>query len=318
MISVDDENVFKQYYQVSYDFNTSSLNEMEIDQIKILVKEKRVNYALAPIGEKIFNFIAEQYPNIHFELVKLDSDKIDGMLYIPKSGYDKAYIILNRKKPFINQIFAAAHEYFHYIKDYETIKEKPYICCLSSLNSINEKKASRFAAEILLPEEALRKEIKFYKVRNKSNDNNGFSFEEYAVISMLLTIKYQLPLKAVIYRLHEEGYINNIDKFIKNYSVIKSVLMQIEIFRDDIELLYGNANSAIDNEGIIYQQIEMVYKNGLASREEIIKDANKLNLNKDLINSFFDVIDEEDEEDDEEDDDTEILNRIQKKWGGER
>lgn len=313
MISVDNDEIFKQYYQVSYDFNTSSLSEKQIYDIKTLVKEKRVSYALAPIGEKIFNFIIEQSTNIHFELVELNSDKIDGMLYIPKSGDDKAYIILNGKKPFINQIFAAAHEYYHYINDYVTMKEKPYFCCLKTLNSINEKKASRFAAELLLPEEALKKEIGFYKARNKSYDKKDFDFKEYAIISMILTIKYQLPLKAVIYRLHEEGYIDNINRFIKNYNVIKSVLMQIEIFKDNINNLYSNENSAINNIYVIYQQMEMAYKSGLASREEIIRDADNLNLNKDIINSFFDIIDETDDDGD----DTEILNLIKSKWGGD-
>ena len=130
-----DEDVFKQYYQTNYDFNTTSLDEDEIDEIKSLVKEKRVNYALAPIGEKIFSFIVEQNSNINFELVKLDTTNVDGMLYIPESGNEKAYIILNGNKPLVNQIFAAAHEYYHYIKDYESIKEKPYICCLSSASA---------------------------------------------------------------------------------------------------------------------------------------------------------------------------------------
>ena len=130
---------------------------------------------------------------------------------------------------------------------------------------------------------------------------------------MLLTIKYQLPLKAVIYRLHEEGYIENIDRFIKNYDVIKCVLMQIKIFKEDVELLYNNLNSEVDNGGIIYKQIEMAYRNGLASREEIIKDADELHLNKDVVNSFFDSIDESDEEDD----DSKILSIIKQKWGGE-
>jgi len=313
MISVDDDKLFKRYYQGTYDFNTSSLSNLEINEIKILVKEKRVNYALAPIGEKIFNYITDQNPNIHFELVGLDTEKIDGMLYIPQNGDDKAYIILNGKKPFINQIFAAAHEYYHYIKDYESIRKQPYVCSLSSLNSKSEKKASRFAAELLLPEEALRNEIRLYKSQNDWNDKKKITFEEYAALSMILTIKYQLPLKAAIYRLHEDGYIDNIDEFIENYDVIKSVLMQIELLKNDVELLYGCSNRRIDNGSIIYRQIEAAYKHGLASREEIIKDADKLNLNMDIIMRFFDTI----EDLDEEEDSSELINMIKKQWGGD-
>lgn len=314
MISLDNEAIFKEYYQANYDFNTSALKEEEIDDIKILVKEKRVNYAQAPIGDKIFDLIMDQHPNLRFELVKLDNENINGMLYIPKNGEDKAYIIINGNKPFINQIFTAAHEFYHYIRDYEIIKKKPYICCLSSLKDINEKKASRFAAELLLPEEALKQEVRNFKKRINILVDKNFSFGMYAYLSILLTIKYELPLKAVIYRLHEEGYIGNIDQFIDNYDVIKCLLKQTEIFQKDIKTLYNHQNRILDNVAIVYQQIEVCYKRGLASREEIIKDIDLLDLNKEIIESFFDEINVDDEE---EEDDLEILDFIQKKRGGE-
>ncbi|MCD8076236.1 MAG: hypothetical protein LUF27_14620 [Lachnospiraceae bacterium] len=133
MISVNNQELFEQYYQREYDFNTNSLSEDEVDSIKALVKEKRVDYALAPIGEKIFGWITEQDTNIHFEVVDFNSDKIDGLLYIPQSGFDKAYIVLNSKKPLINQIFAAAHEYYDYVRDGENIKKTKYFYILSTI-----------------------------------------------------------------------------------------------------------------------------------------------------------------------------------------
>ncbi len=312
MISINDERVFEQYYQACYDFNTSALSEQEIDRIKALAKEKRVNYALAPIGEKIFDFISEQCSDINFELVQLDSDNIDGMLYIPVSGSEKAYIIINGRKPFVNQIFAAAHEYYHYICDYEEVKEKPYICSLSSLKNSIEKKASRFAAELLLPEEALKNEIKNFKRIFNIAEKRTIGFADYAYISMLLTVKYGLPLKAVIYRLHEEGFVSNINTFIKNYDVIKCVLLQIEMFKERVGILYSIDNNALDNEHILYQQMEKAYRNGLASREEILKDAETLRLNKNIINLYFDNIEEEDESEAE----NEIISVIKQKWRG--
>lgn len=56
MVSVDNQKLFEKYYQAEYDFNTASLTEEDIDHIKELVKEKRVNYALAPMGEKVFGW----------------------------------------------------------------------------------------------------------------------------------------------------------------------------------------------------------------------------------------------------------------------
>lgn len=73
-------------------------------------------------------------------MVSFDSDKIDGMLYIPTTGKERAYIILNANKPLANQIFTAAHEFYHYVKDYQRFKETPYICDFSMLKDVNEKK----------------------------------------------------------------------------------------------------------------------------------------------------------------------------------
>ena len=38
MRALYDEDVFKQYYQTNYDFNTTSLDEDEIDEINKLIK----------------------------------------------------------------------------------------------------------------------------------------------------------------------------------------------------------------------------------------------------------------------------------------
>lgn len=104
MSSIDQDELFEQYYQNEYDFNTASLSADEIADIKKLVREKRVDYALAPMGTGVFNWILKQNSNIRFELVAFEAEKIDGLLYIPITGKERAYIILNSKKPLANQI----------------------------------------------------------------------------------------------------------------------------------------------------------------------------------------------------------------------
>ena len=306
---VNEKDIFEKYYQKEYDFNTTSLSEDEIDDIKRLVSEKRVDYALAPIGEQIFSFIIAQNQNIRVQIIDFDTEKVDGMLYIPQNGREKAHIILNGNKPLINQIFAAAHEYYHYIKDYESIKSQPYICNFSTLQSVNEKKASRFAAELLLPEEALRREVRILIKQFDANIKKKLGYQVFAVISILLTIKYQLPLKAVIYRLYEEGIIDEIDWYIQNYDVIKCVLLQINVMKDKIDHLYSNENNLVNNYTIIYQQMEKVYKSGYASREEILKDAQRLQLNIEIIESFFETFNDSDDDED----DSDIISMIKSK-----
>ena len=83
MTSIDHKEVFEQYYQNEYDFNTGSLSAMEVADLKKLVREKRVDYNLAPLGVGIFDWILKQNSNLRFERVSFDSEKIDGLLYIP-------------------------------------------------------------------------------------------------------------------------------------------------------------------------------------------------------------------------------------------
>ncbi len=311
MSSMDYNGLFEQYYQKEYDFNTASLSLDEIADIKRLVREKRADYAQAPMGTGVFNWILKQNSNIRFELVPFDSEKIDGMLYIPTTGKERAYIILNANKPLANQIFAAAHEFYHYVKDYQKFKEAPYICDFGMLKDVNEKKACRFAAELLLPEEALLHEIQDYCRIMDISAMKTMDFNGFATSIIFLTVKYQMPLKAVIYRLAEEHYIDSIEKYIENYDFIKKVLQEIKIFGKRVDELYGIENSYVFPYSSIYQDMERVFSTGNVTRENILEDACKLDLDMNLINDF---LVEEIETDDDEDDD-ELFSIINAKRG---
>lgn len=312
MSDINYEELFEHYYQKEYDFNTSSLSPAQIKEIKQTARQMRVDYALAPMGIGIFNWIINQNSNIRFEMVSFDSENIDGMLYVPTTGKDCAYIILNINKPLINQIFTAAHEFYHYIKDYKKFREAPYICNFNKLEDINEMCASRFAAELLLPEEALSREIKEYLGNMKIPDINQMTFHQCAILMIFLTVKYQMPLKAVMYRLTEEGYIKNIEEYIKNYEFIKNVLREIEIFKKRVEELYKKENNYVLPYSSTYVDMESAFSTGMASREEIIEDAKKLELDMKLIDG---ILSQDEEDDEEETDDEELFALIRAKRG---
>ena len=309
MSSIDNNELFEKYYQTEYDFNTTSLSLDEIDAIKKLAREKRVDYALAPIGVRVFDLIQKQSSDIRFELVAFESDKIDGMLYIPTSGKERAYIILNSNKPLVNQIFTAAHEFYHYIKDYQVFKEKPYICDFSVLKDVNEKKACRFAAEILFPEEALYREVRDCCRGLQVTDFKSLNFNQVASFIIVMTVKYQIPLKAVIYRLKEEHFIEDVKKYIENYEFIKKVLQGIQIFREQVSMLYGMTNNFIVPYSKTYQDMETSFAAGNASKEDIVRDAKILSLDMNLINAMV----EQDEMTDDDDDDDELFSIINAK-----
>ena len=295
-----DNKLLEKYYQRSYDFNTESLDKSEVTRIKRLAKEKRVNYNLAPLGGEIFRLIEEREPDIRFELVDFDSDEIDGMLYIPKVGSNRGYIILNSNRPFVSQVFAAAHEYYHYLEDYGAKRNTPFICNLQELDNIKEKRASRFAAEILLPEEALRAEILSFRQKLQIAAERELRLDDYAILSIYLTIKYQMPLKAVIYRFCEEGFIREADKFIEQYGVLKAFLFELTVREKEFETIYANENPYVDVNDI-YSQMRDAYVTGFASRDEILKDSEVLGLDLTLIEAFLEpyVEDMDDEKDDE-------------------
>ena len=310
MSSIDHKELFEQYYQSEYDFNTASLSTDEIAEIKKLVREKRVDYNLAPLGTGVFDWILKQNSHIRFERVDFDSEKIDGMLYIPTMGKERAYIILNSNKPLINQIFTAAHEYYHYIMDYRQFKNVPYICDFNMLKDVNEMKACRFAAELLLPEEAILREIQDY-LRLNNKIKRDLDFRDFGAMIIFLTIKYQIPLKAVIYRFYEEHYINDIDEFIKNYEFIKKVLKEIKIFRKAVSVLYNNENDYVLPYSSTYQDMEKAFVTGNASRESILEDAARLEMDMNVIHDFL----AEDDEVEDDDDDDELFSIINTKRG---
>ena len=311
MSSIDYKEIFEQYYQNVYDFNTTSLSADEIAEIKKLAREKRVDYNLAPMGTGIFEWILKENSNIRFEKVPFDSEKIDGMLYIPTTGKERAYIILNSNRPLINQIFTAAHEYYHYIKDYQRFKEIPYICDFSLLKDVNEMKACRFAAELLLPEEALFRETQDYCRAMNLASIKEMEFNHFAALIIFLTEKYQIPLKAVIYRLAEECYIDSVDKYIENYGFIKKVLQEIKIFGKRVDELYSTENNYVIPYSSTYQDMEKAFATGNASRENILEDAAKLGLEMNVIDDFL----PENVEVEDEDDDDELFSIINAKWG---
>ena len=136
-------------------------------------------------------------------------------------------------------------------------------------------------------------------------------FGDFAAMIIILTVRYQIPLKAVIYRFYEEHHIDNIDKFIENYDFIKQILKKINIFRKSVKILYGTENDYILPYSSTYQDMEKAFVTGNASKENILEDAVKLELD---MNVIYDFLAEEDDVEDDDDDD-ELFSIINAKRG---
>lgn len=180
------------------------------------------------------------------------------------------------------------------------------------LKDVNEKKACRFAAEILFPEEALNREVRDYCRSLRATDFKSLNFNQIASFIIVMTVKYQMPLKAVIYRLEEEHFTENVEKYIENYGFIKKVLQEIQIFSEPVSMLYGTVNNFIIPYSKTYQDMETSFITGNASKEDIIEDAKILSLDMDLINE---LVEQDEISDDEEEDDEELFSIINAKRG---
>lgn len=122
-----DELLLKQYSQSRYDFNPNALSPEEIQQVKQLAVEKRSEYGIAPIGTDIFIYIRDREQNLYFETEVFENKELDAMIYLPNPNKESAFIILNSGQPLLNQIFATAHEYYHYLKDLDSIRRNPLL-----------------------------------------------------------------------------------------------------------------------------------------------------------------------------------------------
>ena len=90
------------------------------------------------------------------------------------------------------------------------------------------------------------------------------------------------------------------------------MLREIEIFKIRVEELYKKENNYVLPYSSTYVDMERAFSTGNASREEILEDAKKLELDMKLID---DILAQDTEEDDEETDDEELFALIRAKRG---
>lgn len=109
------------------------------------------------------------------------------------------FIGLNTSLPYDEQIFALAHELYHF----RTKTGKSY-CDDDTEDPVLEKKADRFAAELLLPGDTLRSRV-ISEFGDTLIDCNLYLRTLRFVVR--LQCEWWLPYRSIVRRLFEEGYI---------------------------------------------------------------------------------------------------------------
>ncbi|MBQ9304089.1 ImmA/IrrE family metallo-endopeptidase, partial [Butyrivibrio sp.] len=183
--------------------NNIILTPREIIEIKQLAKDMRAAFGVndeVPIANDIKMFLDKQgillceYPfqensKIDAEIVRFETD-----------NKPLIFIGLNSSLYYDEQIFALAHEIYHF----KTETGKAYNIDKNTEDDRIEKRADRFAAELLLPEGVLRSYVILEFGQDGIESNNILGILRF-IAGIQLT--WWLPYKSIVLRLREEGLI---------------------------------------------------------------------------------------------------------------
>lgn len=249
------------------------LGKAQIKQIKQLAEDTRRIfgvYADVPIANDILVLLERQgiilceYPFSASEESHTDAT----ITWFETERDVLTFIGLNTSLCFDEQIFALAHELYHFL----TKTGKAYTADAEEEDAVTEREADRYAAELLLPGEALRK-----RVFTEFPGGTIAVQERLRVLRFIarLQCEWWLPYRAIVNRLEEEGYLDE-----EMYSIL---------YQDDVrsaESEYGRILKSLDKEkytllnektnkkGISGSALEVIMKNfedGLIGEDEFTK-----------------------------------------------
>ena len=174
---------------------------------------------------------------------------------------------LNTSLPYDEQIFAIAHELYHH-----TTRTGMSYSEEESEDPVVEKAADRFAAELLLPQSALRRQI----MREFDSEKIGADQEQRILRFIVrLQCEWWLPYHAIVNRIYEEGHIEK-DFFDRLYKVNDrdSNGAYGRLFRAIDEEKYNFLNSPTKRKGVSIAALETIilnYEDGMVSDNEFIE-----------------------------------------------
>lgn len=241
--------------------NIIILNEIEIEAIRKLAEEQR--RVLGFVGETaIANDIFTIIDNINILLleypIKSDNERqafSATLMYSTEGDKELVFIGLNTADYFDKQVFAIAHELYHYFT-----KTGSHLSRLSEdQNNLIEVKANRFAAEFLLPENTLESIV--------LNEFKMSSLKHIQIKTLLRFIArmqctWWLPYRSLVKRLREINAIT-IEQYDKLYAVDERDMggEYGRIGKAINKEMFIKLNMSTDNIGTSPKNIEIVIRN---------------------------------------------------------
>lgn len=178
------------------------LNEVQIEEIRKLVGEQRQVLGFigeTPIGHDIFTILEKK----NIILLEYPVKSVDGtpsfsaaLMYSEEEAQELIFIGLNTADYFDKQIFAVAHELYHFFT-----KTGSHLSRLDEEeHNLIEAMANRFAAEFLLPEIVLKS-----LVLNEFKTNSLFDIQFNPLLRFIarLHCTWWLPYRSLVKRLKE-------------------------------------------------------------------------------------------------------------------
>ena len=188
------------------------------------------------IGTQIFQILSLHARVIYYPLGK---ESVWGFTRIKgaRGGgqSQKPFVVINSSIPIDCQVFAAAHELYHIWED-DKVDVVPAYVMDDETGDRNELKANRFAAEFLVEEELLIKELRTYGI---ASDN--VSLKDILILSELFCVPYRTMVK----RLFEIGFITKTDR--NRFLNASEQEVMIARKRYALSIPQGDEKIAIDN-----------------------------------------------------------------------
>ena len=256
-----------------------TLTEFQAEEIRSFVSKKRRELGVIeeiPIANDIFNILE----NTNIVLIEFpiksesNSPGFSALTYF-NSDEDLVFIGVNTADYFDKQIFAIAHELYHYY----TKKDSHITRIIEIETDLVEFQANRFAAEFLLPEKTLASLI-FRGFQTSSLENMQIKTVLRFIARLQCT--WWLPYRSLVKRLSEAGAIS-----MEQYKIL------YDINERDLDGDYGRIGRATNEEifiklntktnkiGISPKEIDSIIRNfedGIISDEELAKTLNLFNI----------------------------------------
>jgi len=262
--------------------DNSSLSPKHMYELLEMAKEKRreLDIGTAPMGDNILKFIREK--NIKLVYVPIENSATDELFFsavyvcLIEGDNKTKFIGLNTNDYYDNQIFAVAHELYHYYEE-----SSIHLCRISNgKQPLRELKANRFAAEFLFPTDKLEKEIK------EVNDGEIqlYNWKHSTLLRLIarLHCEYRLPYKAIVKRFSEvnaitekqyndlyneptrnendEYYIIGLSINSEIFKLLNSKTMKRGVDGSDLETIVRNYEDEIISITDLIESLEMFHK----------------------------------------------------------